>query len=63
MTGELQADGSVRLRRGAATGQISVFGEQIAIDKLVVRQLSAQTTIANDTVYLNDLTATLNERD
>ncbi|MGB8343192.1 MAG: translocation/assembly module TamB domain-containing protein [Chthoniobacterales bacterium] len=62
-TGELQADGSVRLRRGAATGQISVFGEQIAIDKLVVRQLSAQTTIANDTFYLNDLTATLNERD
>ena len=62
-TGELQADGNVRLRRGAATGQISVFGEQIAIDKLVVRQLSVQTTIANDTVFLNDLTATLNERD
>ena len=62
-TGELQADGNVRRSRGATTGQISVFGEQIAIDKLVVRQLSAQTTIANDTLYLNDLTATLNERD
>ena len=63
VTGEMQADGNVRLRRGAATGQINVFGEQIAINKLIIRQLSAQTTIANDTIYLNDLTATLNERD
>ena len=63
VTGAMQADGNVRLRGGAATGQVDVFGEQIALNKLVVRQLSAQTTIANDTVYLNDLTAALNERD
>ncbi len=32
-------------------------------EKLVVKQLSMQTAIANNTVYLNDLTATLNDKD
>ncbi|MGH8163268.1 MAG: hypothetical protein ACREP1_02915, partial [Rhodanobacteraceae bacterium] len=63
LTGELQADGSVRIRGGIASGQINLYGQQIAAQKLVVKQLSMQTSIANDIVYLNDLTATLNEKD
>ncbi len=63
VTGELQADGSVRIRGGLASGQINLYGAQIATNKLVVRQLSLQSAISQNTVYLNDLTATLNERD
>ncbi|HEY2799493.1 MAG TPA: translocation/assembly module TamB domain-containing protein [Chthoniobacterales bacterium] len=63
VSGELQAYGVVRIRGGVANGQINLYGQRIAAQKLVVKQLSMQTSIANDTVYLNDLTATLNEKD
>lgn len=63
VTGEMQADGSVRIRRGVANGQINLYGQEIAAQKLVVKQLSMQGAIANNTAFLNDLTATLNEKD
>ena len=63
VTGELQADGSVRIRRGVASGQINLYGQEIAAQKLVVKQLNVQTAIANNMAFLNDLTATLNEKD
>ncbi|MGI8889598.1 MAG: translocation/assembly module TamB domain-containing protein [Chthoniobacterales bacterium] len=62
VTGELQADGAVRIRGAAASGEINLYGKDIAAQKLLVKQLSMQTAIANNTVYLNDLTATLNEQ-
>ncbi|MBA3651107.1 MAG: translocation/assembly module TamB domain-containing protein, partial [Chthoniobacterales bacterium] len=61
--GELQADGSVQIRKGIASGQLNLSGEEIAAQKLVVKQLSAQLAIAQNVAYLNDLTATLNEQD
>ena len=45
------------------SGQINLSGQEIAAQKLVVKQLSLQTAIANNVVYLNDLTATLNDKD
>ena len=63
VTGELQADGSVRIRNGVANGQINLYGQEIAAQKLLVKQLSAQVAIADNVAYLNDLTATLNEKD
>ncbi len=63
VTGELQADGSVSIRGGVANGQINLYGQEIAANKLVVKQLNMQTAIADNTVYLNDLTASLNEQD
>ena len=63
VTGEMQADGNVRIRNGIASGQINFSGQEIAAQKLVVKQLSVQTAIANNVVYLNDLTATLNDKD
>jgi autotransporter translocation and assembly factor TamB len=63
VTGEMQADGSVRIRGGVASGQINLYGQEIAAEKLVVKQLSIETAIANNTAFLNDLTATLNEKD
>ena len=43
VTGELQADGNVRIRGGVASGQINLYGQEIAAQKLVVKQLSMQT--------------------
>ena len=62
VTGELQADGSVRIRKGVTSGQINLSGEQIAARKLLVKHLSAQVAIAENVAYLNDLTATVNEK-
>jgi len=63
VTGQLQAGGGVRVRKGVATGQVNLYGQEIAAQKVVVRQLSTQISIANNIAYLNDLTATLNEKD
>ena len=62
VTGELQADGSVRIRKGVASGQLNLSGEQIAAQKLLVQHLSAQVAIAENVAYLNDFTATVNEK-
>lgn len=63
VTGQLQADGDVRIRGGVASGKIDLAAQDIAARDLLIKQLSMQTAIANDTVYLNDLTATMNEKD
>ncbi|MDQ3546365.1 MAG: AsmA-like C-terminal region-containing protein, partial [Verrucomicrobiota bacterium] len=63
MKGELQADGSVQIRKGIASGELSLSGQEITAQKLLVKQLSAQLAIAQNVVYLNDLTATMNEKD
>ena len=63
VTGAMQANGDVRLRGGVANGAINLFGQEISAQKLVVKQLDLQSTIANDVFYLNDLTATLNAQD
>ena len=63
VTGELQADGSVQMRKGIANGELSLSGQAIAAQKLLVQRLSAQVAIAQNVVYLNDLTATMSEKD
>ncbi|MBA3543185.1 MAG: translocation/assembly module TamB domain-containing protein [Chthoniobacterales bacterium] len=61
--GELHADGSFSVRKGVANGQLTLSGQEIAAQKLLVKQLNAQVAIAQNVVYLNDLTATLNDKD
>ena len=63
VTGALQAEGNVWISGGVMSGQINAYGEEIAAENLIVRQLSLQSSIAQSTLYLNDLTATLNEKD
>ena len=63
VTGEIQGDGSVRMRKGVASGKINLAGQNIAMNKLLVRQVDLQATIAKNTVHLNDFTATLNAQD
>ena len=62
VTGELRAMATSSSAVGDGR-QINLSGQEIAAQNLVVKQLSMQTAIANDTVYLNDLTATLNDKD
>ncbi len=62
-SGELQADGSVQIRQGIANGQLNLSGQEISAQRLLVKQLSAQIAIAQNVAYLNDLTATMNEKD
>lgn len=62
-SGELQADGSVQIRKGIANGQLNLSGQEISAQRLLVKQLSAQIAIAQNVAYLNDLTATMNEKD
>ena len=50
-------------RRGSRAARLNLSGREIAAQKLLVKQLSAQLAIAQNVVYLNDLTATLNEKD
>ena len=63
VTGQLQGNGRVQVRNRVANGSISVTGQQIAVKKLVVRQLALQTTITNNLLQLTDLTATINDQD
>jgi hypothetical protein len=63
VTGELEADASLRIRQKVASGKLNLFGQNIAAQKLLTKQLSAQLTVAENVAYLNDLTASLNEKD
>lgn len=63
MTGPLQMTGQLEWKDGLANGQLSIFGAGIKTRDLIFKQLNAQCTVANNTVYLNDLTASLNEQD
>jgi hypothetical protein len=61
--GPLQLSGQVEWLNGLASGQFTVFGTDLRARDLVVHELSVQGTIADSVVYLNDLTATLNQQD
>jgi autotransporter translocation and assembly factor TamB len=63
ITGPLQIHGQVEWNNGVGNGQVSIYGSNLRVRGLVFRQLSAQYSIVNSTVYLNDFTASLNERD
>jgi autotransporter translocation and assembly factor TamB len=63
INGPLQLTGQLEWKGRQANGQLSVFGAGLKMRDLIFKQLSAQCTVANNVVYLNDLTASLNEQD
>lgn len=63
VTGSLTGDGSFRFVDASADGQLSLYGSAIKVQNLTVNQLSSQIAILRNTVYLNDLTASLNAQD
>src|SRR5438067_2158462 len=63
LTGPLQIAGQITWKQQVASGQLSIFGSNLKMRDLVFKQLSSQSSISNNVIYLNDLTASLNERD
>ena len=63
IAGTLQGDGQLRFQNAAGTGQLKIFGQNITAKNLLVRQLTTQASMNGSTIYLNDLTAALSEKD
>ncbi len=63
VTGALQANGAVDYQRQLGPGYFEVYGSNLRARNLAIPQLSVQGTTANNVVYLNDLTASLNQQD
>ena len=63
ITGPLQFSGNVTITNGVMNGQLSVYGSNLKVRNLVIPEISAETVITNNVVYVNDFTAKLNERD
>ncbi len=59
----LQGDGQLRIENAAGKGQLKIYGQNISAKNLLVRQLTTQASMSENTIYLNDLTATLSEKD
>ena len=63
VTGVFNASGSVRWNGAIADGWFNVYGTNLQTRNLSVPQLSGVGSIWQRTVFLNDLTANLNQRD
>jgi TamB, inner membrane protein subunit of TAM complex len=63
ISGPLQGNGQVDWKEGAGNGQLSIYGANLRMRNLVLKQVTSQCSMANSVVYVNDLTAALNERD
>ncbi len=63
IAGMLQGDGQLRFQNGTGKGQLKIFGQNITAKNLLVRQLTTQASMNGSTIYLNDLTAALSEKD
>jgi autotransporter translocation and assembly factor TamB len=63
VSGPLQLGGQLQWKQEIATGQMWVSGTNLKMRDLVFRQLSSQCSISNNIVYVNDLSAVLNDSD
>jgi hypothetical protein len=63
ISGPLRIDGQVEWKQGEGNGQLSIYGTKIRMRELVLPQVSAQCAMAKNVVYVNDVTASLNESD
>ncbi len=63
VTGVFNAFGNVRWNGAVADGSFNVYATNLQVRNLSVRQLSGAGSIWQSTIFLNDLTANLNQRD
>src|SRR5262249_49760260 len=63
IVGPLQASGQIEWKNGIANGQLSIFGANLRMRDLVFTQLDLQCIISNSVVYLNDVSARLNDQE
>lgn len=63
ITGPLQMAGQIEWEKKIANGQMSILGSNLKTRDLILKQVSSQCSIANNVIYLNDFTASLNKSD
>ena len=63
LSGPLQAQAQIQWKQEIANGQISASGTNLRMRDLIFRQVSTQCAISNSVIYVNDLSATLNDTD
>jgi autotransporter translocation and assembly factor TamB len=63
ISGPLQMTGHVERKQGIVDGQVSLSGSNLKMRDLVVQRLSAQSSIANKVIHLDECSATLNNTD
>jgi autotransporter translocation and assembly factor TamB len=63
ISGPLQMTGHIERKQGIADGQISLSGSNLKMRDLVVQRLSAQSSIANNVIHINECSASLNNTD
>lgn len=63
ITGPLHVAAQIERKQGLSNGQITMFGSNVKMRDLLFKQLSSQCSISNNVIYVNDFTASLNERD
>jgi autotransporter translocation and assembly factor TamB len=63
ISGPLQLTGHIERKQGIVDGEVSLSGSNLKMRDLVVQRLSAQSSIANNVIHLNECSATLNNTD
>jgi translocation-and-assembly-module (TAM) inner membrane subunit TamB-like protein len=63
VTGPIRVDGQIGWNQKIANGQLSIYGSNVRMRDLLFKNVSAQCSISQNVVYVNDVTASLNERD
>ena len=63
LSGPLQSQAQISWKQETANGVMWLYGSNLRMRDLVLRQVSTQCVISNNAVYLNDLSASLNDTD
>ena len=63
LSGPLQSQAQILWKQETANGAMWLYGSNLRMRDLVLRQINTQCAISNNSVYLNDLSATLNDTD
>jgi hypothetical protein len=63
VSGPLQSQAQISWKQETANGVMWLYGSNLRMRDLVFRQVSTQCAISNNVVYLNDLSASLNDTD
>ncbi len=63
VSGPLQSQAQIEWKQQVASGQLWLAGFNLRMRDLVLRQISAQCSISNNDVYVNDFSASLNNTD
>jgi hypothetical protein len=63
LSGSLQSQAQILWKQETANGAMWLYGSNLRMRDLVLRQVSTRCAISNNVVYLNDLSATFNDTD